>query len=56
VLHDFAKADRSWIEPLIDAIADAFPLLVAGDDSAFMSRVALLTKPPAPKERTGNGL
>ena len=46
VLRDFAKADRRWIDPLVDAIAEAFPLLVAGDDSGFMSRVALLTRPP----------
>ena len=29
VLHDFAKADREWIEPLLAAIADNAPLLAA---------------------------
>lgn len=49
VLHDFAKADESWLPPLVDAVADAFPLLVKGDDSGFMNRVAVLTAPPRPK-------
>ena len=34
---------------LIDAVADAFPLLVKGDDPGFMTRVALLTRPPESK-------
>lgn len=46
VLSDFHKAERSWLEPLLDAIADAAPLLAAGDDAGFMNRVALLTQPP----------
>ncbi|MFP6744912.1 MAG: aminoacyl-tRNA hydrolase [Alphaproteobacteria bacterium] len=46
VLNNFAKADSHWIDPLIDAVADAFPLLVKGDDPGFMTRVALLTQPP----------
>jgi PTH1 family peptidyl-tRNA hydrolase len=50
VLNDFSKADhRDWLDPLLDAIADAAPLLAAGDDAGFMTRVALLTKPPKPK-------
>ena len=55
VLRDFAKADRAWIDPLIDAIAEAFPLLAAGDDSGFMSRVALLSRPPDPTPKNGPG-
>lgn len=49
VLQDFAKDDAAWREPLLDAIAEAVPLLVAGDENKFMTKVALLTKPPAPK-------
>ncbi len=49
VLSDFAKAERPVIERVIDAIADAIPILVAGDDGAFMSRVALTVFPPPPK-------
>jgi peptidyl-tRNA hydrolase, PTH1 family len=41
VLGDFAKADREWLEPLLDAIADAAPMLSRGDDNGFMNRVSL---------------
>lgn len=40
VLGDFAKADAIWLEPMLDAIAEHFPLLVKGDDSTFMNRLA----------------
>jgi PTH1 family peptidyl-tRNA hydrolase len=50
VLGDFGKNDRLWLDPLLDALADAVPLLAAGDDAGFMNRVALLTsaKPDRP--------
>src|SRR5687768_7828318 len=41
VLHDFAKADREWIDPLLAALAEHAPLLAKGDDSTFMNRVHL---------------
>jgi PTH1 family peptidyl-tRNA hydrolase len=40
VLHDFAKVDREWLEPLLDAIADAAGRLAAGDDARFLTEVA----------------
>ncbi len=43
VLGDFAKADRDWLEPLLDALASELPLLVGGDEGSYMSRVAYLT-------------
>lgn len=46
VLNDFDKADAQWIVPLLDAIADAAPLLTGDDDSAFANKVALILKPP----------
>jgi len=49
VLKDFAKADAAWLDPLLDAIAEQFPLLVRGDAGAFMSKVALAVNPPKPK-------
>lgn len=57
VLGDFAKADAAWLEPLLDAVADAAPLLAAGDESGFMNKVSIATgagdkpapAPPAPK-------
>ena len=44
VLHDFAKADAVWLEPLLDAIADAAPRLAAGDDARFLTDVARATE------------
>src|SRR5690606_12740394 len=41
VLSDFAKADREWLDPLIDAIADNAAMLVKGDDNGFMNKLAL---------------
>ncbi len=40
VLHDFAKADLAWLEPTLDAIADAAGRLAAGDDARFLTDVA----------------
>jgi len=44
VLNDFAKADSEWLGALIEAVADAAPLLAKGDDSGFATRVALLQR------------
>lgn len=43
VLGDFHKAELPWLAELLDAIADAFELMVAGDDGRFMNKVALAT-------------
>ena len=50
VLRNFSKADRVWLEPFLDAVAAATPMLIAGDDAGFMTRVALLTQPAKPKK------
>src|SRR3546814_19220087 len=50
VLSDFAKADKVWLETLLDAVAGEIPLLVAGDAPRFMSRVAEIMNPPRNKE------
>jgi PTH1 family peptidyl-tRNA hydrolase len=49
VLRDFAKAELPTLDKLLDAVAEHFPLLVAGNDGAFMSKVALVINPPRPK-------
>lgn len=62
VLGDFAKADRTWLDPLIEAIAEAAPVLVTGSDASFANKVHTLLddgserkpagsdkKPPAPE-------
>jgi peptidyl-tRNA hydrolase, PTH1 family len=62
VLGDFAKADGEWLHPLLDAIADNAELLVGGDESGFMNRLALAvqgragerpaTEDPAPRRQS----
>jgi PTH1 family peptidyl-tRNA hydrolase len=51
VLHDFAKADAEWREPLLDAVAGAAGRLAAGDHARFLTDVARALdadEPPAP--------
>ncbi len=48
VLGDFAKADAEWLDPLLDAIADAMPMLADGKESDFMNRVSLAMQGKAP--------
>jgi PTH1 family peptidyl-tRNA hydrolase len=40
VLHNFAKADSAWLEPLLGTIAADAPLLAEGAIEKFQSRVA----------------
>ncbi len=49
VLGDFHKAEHDTLDTFLDAVTDAAPHLAAGDDSAFMNRVAVLTQPPKPR-------
>ena len=44
VLGDFAKVDQAWLAALLDAVADAAPMLAADKSEDFMTRVALLTQ------------
>ena len=44
VLGDFSKDDRDWLVHLLDAVADAAPLLSGNRPADFMTKVALLTK------------
>jgi PTH1 family peptidyl-tRNA hydrolase len=63
VLHDFARADADWLEPLLDAIADAAPRLANGDAQRFLTDVARQREngddeneaPPPRKRRTEEG-
>lgn len=56
VLGDFAAAERPLFAKLAEAIAEALPLAVAGDDPGFMTRVALLCpRPRPPKSETVEG-
>src|SRR5579875_3833340 len=44
VLGDFSKADQDWLPDLLDAVADAAPLLAQDRPEEFMTRVALRTE------------
>ena len=48
VLHAFAKADRDWLDPLLDAIADEMDSMAEGKSELFMTRVAARLAPPKP--------
>jgi len=51
VLGDFSKADRDWVERTVDAIAEAVPALLGGEDTAFTTKVALILRPPEIKSK-----
>jgi peptidyl-tRNA hydrolase, PTH1 family len=46
VLGEFSAEDREWLERLLDAFAEAAPLLAAGDDAGCMNRIALRMQRP----------
>ena len=48
VLSDFHKVDQAWVSDLINAVADAAPLLVAGEDERYQTEVMRL----APAEKS----
>ncbi|HVZ28437.1 MAG TPA: aminoacyl-tRNA hydrolase [Rhizomicrobium sp.] len=50
VLANFSKDDLAWLEPLVEAMAQAAPLLAQDDDAGFMSKVAVLLAPPKEKK------
>ncbi|MEQ9316663.1 MAG: aminoacyl-tRNA hydrolase [Henriciella sp.] len=47
VLSDFAKADKDWVEALLDACSRALPLLLTESDERYQTEVLRLA--PAPK-------
>ena len=54
VLGDFAKADSEWLEPLLSALAENADLLVRGEDSKLMNKLALSggAAPAKPEPKT----
>lgn len=44
VLHDFGSDEESWLDPLLEAVARAIPLLAEGTPDKFMTKVALDTR------------
>ena len=57
VLHDFAKSDSEWLEPLLDALADAAPALARREFASFQNKVhlALNPEPEKPPRVPGGG-
>lgn len=54
VLGDFAKSDKVWLEPLMDAIADNAGMLVRGEDSQLMNKLTLAVGgKPEPEKAIG---
>ncbi|MBH0239299.1 aminoacyl-tRNA hydrolase [Methylobrevis albus] len=51
VLGDFAKVDAEWLDPLLDAVATQAPLLAAGSDETFASKVHLAIAPPPRRQK-----
>jgi PTH1 family peptidyl-tRNA hydrolase len=47
VLSDFSKAELAWARPLLEACAEALPLLAEGEDERYQAEVLRLA--PAPK-------
>jgi PTH1 family peptidyl-tRNA hydrolase len=45
VLQNFPTEERQWLDPLVAAVAEAIPVLVADDAAGFMSKVAHILKP-----------
>ncbi|MEM7237009.1 MAG: aminoacyl-tRNA hydrolase [Pseudomonadota bacterium] len=48
VLHDFSRADDTWLDPLIRGIGDGAGKLATGDAAGFQNAVGLRMKPPKP--------
>ena len=48
VLSDFHKVDQAWVKALTEALADAAPLLAAGEDERYQTEVMRL----APAEKS----
>lgn len=55
VLGDFAKADRDWLEPMLDGLATTAPRLLEGDLGRFMTDLSKKLNPPEPKPTKGPG-
>lgn len=47
VLGDFHKAEQAWLEPMLNACADALPFALDGEDERYQAEVLRLA--PAPK-------
>jgi PTH1 family peptidyl-tRNA hydrolase len=51
---DFFKEEHETVQSMLDAVADAIPLMIAGDDGRFMNKVSVAINPPPPKKGPGS--
>jgi PTH1 family peptidyl-tRNA hydrolase len=49
VLGDFQKAELDWLRPLLEAIGEALPFAVQGEDERFQAEVMRLAPAPKPE-------
>jgi PTH1 family peptidyl-tRNA hydrolase len=42
VLSEFHKVDRLWLDPMLEAVCDALPFAMAGDDERYQAEVMRL--------------
>ena len=50
VLSDFAKSDKDWLTPLLEAVACNIDLLVTGEEGSFQNKVHLAVNPAPEKQ------
>jgi PTH1 family peptidyl-tRNA hydrolase len=53
VLQNFPADEIAWVEKLVEAVAEAAPMLAGDELQSFMSKVALILNPPPPKPPRG---
>ncbi|WP_027488296.1 aminoacyl-tRNA hydrolase [Allorhizobium undicola] len=51
VLGDFSKADKAWLDPMLEALARNADMLVRGEESQLMNKLALATGGKAEEEK-----
>lgn len=52
VLGNFAKTDEEWLRPLLEAVAEYIPLMVKGEYSTFMNRIAQQAGATGPADKS----
>ena len=55
VLKNFSKTDAEWVEKTLGALAEHAGLLIAGDDSGYMSKAAEAVRPPRSSKTDPSG-
>jgi PTH1 family peptidyl-tRNA hydrolase len=55
VLQNFAKEEQPDVVKLLEAVAEALPLLIAGNENGFMNKVTLALNPPKPRPKRAEG-